>query len=99
MGLLTNLLFFPVTGPVAGPLPTFVTLMVNVVVCPRMTTPPECVFVSARSPPAAGEVMTVGSVSVLLAVFTSPPPDTTAVFVTVPGATLAPTLAVTVISG
>ena len=43
--------------------------------------------------------MTVGSVAVLLPVFGSPPPDTTAVFVTVPGATPAPTLVVTVISG
>ena len=43
--------------------------------------------------------MVVGSVAVLLPVFESPPPDTTAVFVTVPGATLAPTLVVTVISG
>ena len=44
--------------------------------------------------------MTVGSVAVLLPGVVSPPPDTTpAVFVTVPGATLAPTLAVTEIAG
>ena len=43
--------------------------------------------------------MIVGSEAVLLVVFCSPPPDTTAVFVTVPGATLAPTLVVTVIPG
>ena len=59
-----------------------------------------CVFEMVRSPPDAGEeVMTVGSVAVLLSVFGSPPPDTTAVLVTVPGATSAPTLAVTEISG
>ena len=43
--------------------------------------------------------MTVGSVAVLLPVFVSPPPETTAVFVSVPGATPAPTLVVTVMSG
>ena len=67
--------------------------------CPAMTMPPLCAFVSVRSGPDTGEVMTVGFVAVLLPVFGSPPPDTTAVFVTVPGATPAPTLIVTVISG
>ena len=88
-----------VTVPVVGALPTFVTLMVNVIGCPGTTTPALCAFVSVRSGPAAGEVMTVGSVAVLLPVFGSPPPDTTAVFVTVPGATPAPTLVVTEMSG
>ena len=88
-----------VTVPLVGALPTFVTVRVKLVGCPAMTTPPVCVFVSVRSGPPTGEVMTVSSVAVLLAVFGSPPPDTTALFVTVPGATPAPTLVVTVMSG
>jgi hypothetical protein len=40
-----------------------------------------------------------GLEAVLLALFGSPPPDTAAMFVTVPGATLAPTLVVTMIAG
>ena len=88
-----------VTLPLVGELPTFVTLSVKVINCPLMTTPPLCAFVSVRSGPDAGAVMTVGSVAVLLPGFVSPPPDTTAVFVTVPGATLAPTVAVTEIAG
>ena len=85
--------------PLVGALPTFVTLMVNVTVCPGTTAPALGVFRSVRSGPPTGEVMTVGSVAVLLPLFGSPPPETTAVFVTVPGATPAPTLVVTVISG
>jgi hypothetical protein len=61
--------------------------------------PALVVFRSERSGPATGEVITVGSVAVLLPVFGSPPPETTAVFVTVPGATPAPTLVVTTMSG
>ena len=84
-----------VMGPFVGALPTFVTLMVNVIVCPGATAPALGVFRSVRSGPPTGEVMTVGSVAVLLPLFGSPPPETTAVFVTVPGATPAPTLVVT----
>ncbi len=43
--------------------------------------------------------MIVGSSAVLLVEFESPPPETTAVFVTAPGAAPAPTLVVTVIAG
>ena len=43
--------------------------------------------------------MVVGSVAVLLPVFDSPPPETTAVLVSVPGTTLAAMLVVTVIGG
>ena len=53
----------------------------------------------ARSLPDAGAAMIVGSVAMLLLVFGLPPPDTTALFVTVPGGTVAPTLVVTVIAG
>jgi hypothetical protein len=88
-----------VTGPLVGAPPTFITLRLNVIVCPGATAPALGVFRSVRSGPPTGEVMTVGSVAVLLPLFGSPPPDTTAVFVTVPGATLAPTLVVTVMSG
>ena len=58
-----------------------------------------CDFAMVRSGGATGAVMVVGSVAVLLPVLESPPPDTTAVLVTVPGATAAPTLVVTEISG
>ena len=85
--------------PLDGALPTFLTVTVYVTVSPGMTMLGLCVFAIVRSLPDTGEVMTVGSVAVLLPGFGSPPPDTTAVFVTVPGATLAPTLVVTVISG
>jgi hypothetical protein len=88
-----------VTVPLDGEVPMFVTLSVNVMGCPGMTTPPVCVFAIVRSLPDTGEVTLVGSVAVLLPPFGSPPPDTTAVFVTVPGATLAPTFVVTVMSG
>ena len=43
--------------------------------------------------------MIVGSVAVLLVEFESPPPETTAVFVTTPAAAPAPTLVATVIGG
>jgi hypothetical protein len=43
--------------------------------------------------------MVVGSVAVLFVKFESQPPDTAAMFVTVPAAALAPTLVVTVIAG
>jgi hypothetical protein len=46
-----------------------------------------------------GVVMVVGSDAVLLPGFESPPPDTTAMFVTVPPGTLASTVVVTVIPG
>ena len=85
--------------PLVGASPTFITLRVNVIVCPGATEPALGVFRSERSGPPTGEVMTVGSVAVLLPVFVSPPPETTAVFVTVPGATPAPTLVVTMMSG
>jgi hypothetical protein len=54
-----------------------------------------------RSLPVAGPgvVMVVGSDAVLLPGFESPPPDTTAMFVTVPPGTLASTVVVTVIPG
>ena len=88
-----------VTGPLDAEAPTFLTVTVYVTVCPGTAVLGLCTFAIVRSLPDAGAVMTVGSDAVLLAVFESPPPDTTAVFVTVPGATLAPTLAVTVMSG
>ena len=44
-------------------------------------------------------LIVTGLEAVLLALFGSPPPETTALFVTVPGATLAPTVVVTVIAG
>src|SRR5437773_11423507 len=59
-------------------------------VCPRVKFP-VCVFVTVRS----GWSMVVGSLSLLLAVLTSPPPDTVAVLVTLAGALLA-TLTVSV---
>jgi hypothetical protein len=43
--------------------------------------------------------MIEGSVAVLLVEFESPPPETTAVFVTVPGGVPRPTLSATVIAG
>ena len=49
---------------------------------PGATEPALGVFRSVRSGPPTGEVMTIGLVAVLLPVFVSPPPDTTAVFVT-----------------
>ena len=88
-----------VTVPLDGEVPTFVDRHGVRDGLPGNGDARLCVFAIVRSLPDAGEVMTVGSVAVLLPVFVSPPPDTTAVFVTVPGATLAPTLVVTVMSG
>jgi hypothetical protein len=88
-----------VTVPLDGELPTFNTVTKYVNVCPGTTVFGLCVFAIVRSIPAAGAAMIVGSESVLLVEFMSLPPDTTAVFVTVPGAALALTLVVTVMSG
>ena len=88
-----------VTRPLDAVLPTFNTAMMYVNVCPGTTVCGLCLFVMARSVPGVGAAMIVGSVAVLLDVFDSPPPETTAVLVTVPDATPAPTLAVTVIGG
>ena len=86
-----------VTGPLDGELPTFETVTVNVTVSPGTAMLGLCVFAIVRSVPDGGAVMIVGSEAVLLAGLESPPPETTAVFVSVPGATPAPTLVVTVI--
>ena len=88
-----------VTVPLDGEPPTFSTVMKYENVCPGTTVCGLCLFVMVRSIPGAGAAMSVGSVAVLLVVFESPPPDTTAVFVTIPGAAPAPTLVVTVIAG
>ena len=88
-----------VTGPLDGEVPTFNTVMKYVNVCPGTTVYGLCLFVMVRSIPGAGAAMIVGSVAVLLVEFESPPPETTAVFVTVPGAAPAPTLVATVIGG
>jgi hypothetical protein len=88
-----------VTGPLVGEVPTFATVTVYVMVCPGRAVIGVCVFVIDRSIPEGEPPMTVGSVAVLFAAFESPPPDTTAVFVSVPDATPAPTLVVTVIGG
>ena len=88
-----------VTVPLDGEVPTFNTVTRYVNVCPGTTVLGLCVFVMVRSIPGAGAAMTVGSVAVLLVELESPPPDTTAVFVTVPGGALGPTLVATVIVG
>ena len=88
-----------VTVPLDGEVPTFNTVTRYVNVCPGTTVFGLCVFVMVRSIPGAGAAMTVGSVAVLLVELESPPPDTTAVFVTVPDGALGPTLVVTVIGG
>ena len=88
-----------VTGPLDGELPTFNTVTKYVNVCPGTTVFGLCVFLIVRSIPGAGAAMIVGSVTVLFVEFGSPPPDTTAVFVTVPGGAPAATLVVTVIAG
>ena len=88
-----------VTAPLDAEAPTFDTEMTYVRVCPGSTVCGLCLFVMARSAPAAGAVMVVGSVAVLLPVFDSPPPATVAVLVNVPGTTLAAMLVVTVIGG
>jgi hypothetical protein len=92
-----------VTMPLDGVFPTFETVTVYVTVCPGRAVLGVCVFAIVRSLPDAGAtveaVMVVGCVAVLLLGFESPPPDTNTLFVIVPGATLAPTLAVTVMTG
>ena len=88
-----------VTVPLDGELPTFNTVTKYANVCPTTTVFGLCVFAMVRSIPAAGAAMIVGSVASLLVEFESPPPDTSAVFVTVPGAAWAPTTVVTVIPG
>ena len=88
-----------VTVPLVGVLPTFATAMVYVNVCPGTTSCGLCVFAMASSIPGAGAAITVGSVAVLLDVFDSPPPDTTAVLFTVPDAAPLATLVATVIAG
>jgi hypothetical protein len=87
--------------PLGDELPTFNTVTKYVNVCPGTTVFGLCVFAMVRSIPeaGAGPAMIVGSDAVLLVEFESPPPDTSAMFVTVPGATLAPTVVVTVIPG
>ena len=59
---------------------------------------PECVNVIVRFGPVPAALIVVGSAAVLFAVFVSPPPETTAVFVTV-AAAFAATLTVTWIGG
>jgi hypothetical protein len=88
-----------VTVPCVGDPPTFITLIVNVIACPGITAAAAGTFVIVRSAPSSGEAITVGSDAVLLALFGSPPPATVAMFVTVPGAVLAATIAVTVMTG
>ena len=90
-----------VTVPLDGELPTFETVTAYVTVCPGLAMSGVCTFARVRSlaPTGGAAVMIVGSVAVLLDVFESPPPDTTATFETVPGGTPAPTLAVTVMPG
>ena len=88
-----------VTRPLDAELPSFDTAMKYENVCPGTTVCGLCLFVMVRSIPGAGAAMIVGSSAVLLVEFESPPPETTAVFVTVPGAAPAPTLVVTVIAG
>ena len=88
-----------VTAPLDAELPAFNTVMKYENVCPGTTVNELCLFVIVKSIPGAGTAMIVGSVAVLFVEFESPPPDTTAVFVTVPGAAPALTLVVTVIAG
>ena len=88
-----------VTVPLDGEVPTLNTVMKYENVCPDTTVTGLCLFVMVRSIPGAGAAMIVSSGAVLLVVFESPPPETTAMFVTGPGAAPAPTLVVTVISG
>ena len=73
-----------VTGPLDGEFPTFVTVTVNVTVCPGTALLGLCTFAMARSLPDVGGLMAVGSDAVLLVGFESPPPDTNALFVIVP---------------
>ena len=88
-----------VTGALDGEPPTFNTVTKYVNACPGTTVFWLCDFVIVRSIPGAGAAMIVGSVAVLLVEFESPPPDTTAVFVTIPGAAPSPTVVVTMIGG
>ena len=90
-----------VTKPLDGKVPTFATVTVYVTVCPATAMFGVCDFAIARSVALTGGVvvMVVGSVAVLLPVFVSPPPDTTAVFGTVPAAAPGLTLVVTEIGG
>ena len=57
-----------VTAPLDGEVPMFVTLSVNVIGCPGVTTPPVCVFAIVRSLPDTGEVTVVGCRGVVAAV-------------------------------
>jgi hypothetical protein len=88
-----------VTAPLDAELPTLDTAMKYENVCPGTTVCGLCLFVMVRSIPAAGAAINVGSVAVLSVEFESPPPETTAVFVTTPGAASLATLVATVIDG